>query len=114
MQFKDFLKAMEKVCKFYDRELNEEQLKIWFERVKPLRINHFKGAIDHHIDTGRFFPTPGELFEFARDLAIADQQRIDTKELRTTPQERSEEEQGAKVNFKKIVNLLDHKKVRAE
>jgi len=105
---------MEKVCKFYDRDLNEEQLKIWFERVKPLHLKHFKTAIDHHIDTGRFFPTPSDLFDVARELAIAEQQQREKVGLRTTPQERSEETEAAKVNFKKIVNLLDHKKVRAE
>lgn len=68
MTEKEFLDEMEWFCEFYEKELKQSQVKIWFEMFGKEEQKIFNEALKTHIkiDTFPTFPALGKIYELIK------------------------------------------------
>lgn len=64
MEIKEFVDAVNKLEKYYDKEYTPEQRKIMFDRLKNLNIKEFNRAVNYIIDNSKYLPRVAD-FKFA-------------------------------------------------
>lgn len=61
MNKEEFIKTLTGAGKLYDKELDEEAIKIWLSFFKDNTIEEFRQAMKEHIKTSRYFPTIADI-----------------------------------------------------
>ena len=56
MEIKEFVEAINKLEKYYDKEYNQDQRKIMYERLKNLTVKELNRAINNVLDTSKYLP----------------------------------------------------------
>lgn len=56
MEISEFIKATEKLEKYYDKEYTEEQRKIMYDRLKTLSVKEYNRAINIALDKSKYLP----------------------------------------------------------
>lgn len=66
MEINDFLKGIEKLEKYYDKEYTEEQNKIMYDSLKKLSAKDFNRAVNVVMEKSRYLP---KIVDFRTALA---------------------------------------------
>lgn len=65
MRLEHFEKSMAKLDRYFNKQLNADQLEIYYDRFKNVKATHFAWAVDRIIDNKKpnhfDFPTPAEI-----------------------------------------------------
>lgn len=61
MEIKEFILAVNKLEKYYDKEYSEDQRKIMYERLKNLTVKELNRAINNTLDTSKYLPKIADL-----------------------------------------------------
>ncbi len=67
MTNQEFINEIEKVQRFYQKELTQEQKTIWYESLKDIGITRFKYLISEIYRTSKYFPSLSEVISLDRE-----------------------------------------------
>jgi len=84
MDLDDFVWGINRLQKFYNKKLNQDQEDEYYQRIKNIPQPIFISAIDDIIDTSRFFPAPGEFKTYWYSWQITHPERIDRDKIYCT------------------------------
>ena len=68
MQYKEFCENIDELQRYYKQELNETELKIWYENLKFMTIDRFKYIIAEIYNKNKFMPKLAEIIELHKSL----------------------------------------------
>jgi hypothetical protein len=69
-EFENFLKAFALVAEVYDKELNREQMSLYFELLRPFELDELTIALHEYMKSGEFFPRPASLIKIIRSQRL--------------------------------------------
>jgi len=88
--FENFLKAFTLVAEVYDKELNREQMSLYFELLRPFELDELTKALHQYMKEGEFFPRLASLIKIIRSQRLV--KASEFPEL-PPPRERTPEEE---------------------
>ena len=62
------METVEKMQRFYDKEMNEEEKKIWFENFKTMDIKRFKYLVAETYKKSKFMPKLADMIELNKTV----------------------------------------------
>jgi len=65
-EFEGFLKAMALTAEVYDKELNKEQMSLYFELLRPFELDELSFALNQYMKEGEYFPRLASLIKIIR------------------------------------------------
>lgn len=71
MTIEEFSKATEEIERFYQKEIPDEQKKIWFNELKGMEIKRFKYIISQAYRTLKFVPKLADIIEINTNLGYS-------------------------------------------
>lgn len=78
MKFEEFMEETEKIENFYDKDITDEQKKIWFSELKGMDIKRFKYVISQVYRTCKFLPKLADIIEINTNLGYSQVKRDET------------------------------------
>ena len=103
MHLKNFKDGMNKISKFFNKPLTQDQIEIYYEILREMPDKIFNKAVMDFIETNKFFPTPGEFKEYWRSVEGSQYRRDEesfVEQTNLSPKEIRE-------NFRKIRDLVE-------
>jgi len=89
-EFEGFLKAMALTAEVYDKELNKEQMSLYFELLRPFELDELSFALNQYMKEGEYFPRLASLIKIIRSQRLV--KASEFPEL-PPPRERTPEEE---------------------
>lgn len=80
MKFEEFMEETEKIENFYNKEITDEQKKIWFSELKGMDIKRFKYVISQVYRTCKFLPKLADIIEINTSLGYSQVKKEETIE----------------------------------
>lgn len=71
MTIDDFTKATTEIENFYQKEISDEQKKVWFSELKAMDIRRFKYVISQVYRTCKFIPKLADIIEINTSLGYS-------------------------------------------
>ena len=68
MKIEEFTNTINELQKFYDKKMNQEELKIWFDNFKAMDLKRFKYLIGQIYRTNKFMPKLADLIELNKNI----------------------------------------------
>ena len=68
MKIDEFMETVDKLQKFYDKEMNEEEKKIWFDNFKTMDIKRFKYLVAETYKKSKFMPKLADMIELNKAI----------------------------------------------
>lgn len=78
MKIEEFDEETRKLEKFYDKEIPEEQRKIWYEEFKGISITRYKYLISQVYRKCKFMPKLADMIEINKTAGVIQQQKDET------------------------------------
>ena len=78
MKIEEFDEETRKLEKFYDKEIPEEQRKIWYEEFKGISITRYKYLISQVYRKCKFMPKLAYMIEINKTAGVIQQQKDET------------------------------------
>lgn len=78
MKIEEFDEETRKLEKFYDKEIPEEQRKIWYEEFKGINITRYKYLISQVYRKCKFMPKLADMIEINKMAGVIQQQKDET------------------------------------
>ena len=66
----DFISGMKRLCSYYFKELTNDQLEIWYEKFKDVRIDDFNQAINELSRESQYMPNANILHKKCSQINI--------------------------------------------
>ena len=89
--FENFLKAFTLVAEVYDKELNREQMSLYFELLRSFELDELTKALREYMKSGEFFPRPASLIKIIRSQRLVKSNEFPAL---PAPRERTPEEES--------------------
>jgi len=77
MDLDDFTWGINRLQKFYNKKLKQDQEDEYYQRIKSIPQEIFVRAIDDIIDTNKFFPTPGDFKTYWYQWQVTNPQQME-------------------------------------
>lgn len=74
MTLEEFDEETQKIEKFYEREIPEEQRKVWFTEFKKINITRYRYIIGQAYRQCKFMPKLADMIEFNEKIGIEKKQ----------------------------------------
>lgn len=68
MKIDELTSVIDEMQKFYDKTMNEEELKIWFENFKTMDIKRFKYLVSKIYQKNKFMPKLADIIELNQTI----------------------------------------------
>ncbi len=78
MTIDEFTKATTEIENFYQKEITDEQKKIWFNEVKNMDIKRFKYIVSQVYRTCKFLPKLADIIEINTNLGYSQVKKEET------------------------------------
>jgi len=76
MQINEFIDETADLEKYYDKELDEFQRKIWFDELKEISLPRYRQIIREILRTSKFMPKLSDVLETSRNMAYKTENTI--------------------------------------
>lgn len=70
MKIDEFMEEIKKIENYYQKEMTDEQKKIWFDNLKNMNIARFKYIIANLFRTSKFIPKLADVYELNSSLGV--------------------------------------------
>ena len=77
MTIDEFTKATTEIENFYQKEISEEQKKVWFQELRKMDIKRFKYVISQVYRTCKFLPKLADIIEINTNLGYSQVKKDD-------------------------------------
>lgn len=75
MRIEDFNKETQKLEKFYEKEISEEQKKIWYEEFKKMPIERYRYLIGQAYRKSKFIPKLADMIEINKNCGYVENEK---------------------------------------
>lgn len=79
MKIDEFMEATKEIENFYQKEISEEQKKIWFNELKGMTLQRFKYIISQIYRTCKFMPKLADIIEINTNLGYSSIKKEENK-----------------------------------
>ena len=78
MKIEEFDEETQKLEKFYEKDIPDEQRKIWYEEFKGINITRYKYLISQVYRKCKFMPKLADMIEINKTAGVIQQQKDET------------------------------------